>query len=135
MPERRRGKLRFVIILLLIVGLPLVIFVSVGGILASVFLGAKNVEEYECAMSELRKNKEAVEILGDNITDGYFVAPNIEISGQKREVAFTVSVSGSKGSGNLVVSSERSPSRSDFTMMLGSNDGGKMLYNGSYPCK
>ena len=96
---------------------------------------AKSVEEYNCAMTEIRKNKKAIELLGEPMTDDSRVSPNIRISGAKRDVQFRVSMSGPKGTADLIVISFRDSFRSDFKMLLGKDDKGETLYKGTYPCQ
>ncbi len=104
-------------------------------VFGGVFFGTKSIEEFGCAMTEIRKNKQAIELLGEPMTESYFVLPSIEISGTKRDVNFQVSMSGPKGSGTLMVVSYRDSFRSDFQMMFNKDDKGVILYNGIYPCR
>jgi len=133
--QNRRSLKKLFVILALAIGLPIVMTV---GIMAMVFLGlgvgTTSVEEYKCAMSEIRKSKEASEFLGEPIKEGYFVMPNIEISGSRRDVNFHVSVSGSKSSATLTVNSYRDRFQSNFQMYLEKDGKNIPLYSGVYPC-
>ncbi len=134
--QTRRSSKKLFVILALAIGLPIVMTV---GILAMVFgglfFGTTSVEEYKCAMSEIRKNKEAVDFLGEPMKESYFVMPNIEISGSKRDVNFHVAVSGSKSSAILTVNSYRDRFQSNFQMYLEKDGKNIPLYNGVYPCR
>ncbi len=103
-------------------------------VIGGLYFGTKSTEEFKCAIAEVRKNEKAVAALGSPIEDGYLVIPNIEISGSRREVYFSVPLTGPKGSGTLTVSSYRDQFRSDFMMSLESGNKTETLYKGTYPC-
>ena len=124
----------------LIVGVAVIIpIVITAGIIAIVFgglyFGSKNTEEFVCAMSEIQKNDRAKEILGEPIDDGFLIIPNIEIKGGRRIVNVSVSVSGSKGSGNMTVNSYRDAFRSDFLVILEAEGKKSEIYRGRFPCE
>ena len=132
-----RSRQCIIIVVLFSVIVPIVMTVGILGLVfGGLYFGSKSTEEYKCAMSEIKKNKQAIELLGEPIEDGYFVMPNIEISGPIRRVNFSVPVSGSKGSGKLQVISFRDGFNSQFMMNL-RGDGGKnlVLHKGSFPCE
>ncbi len=103
-------------------------------VIGGLYFGTKSTEEFKCAIAEVRKNEKALAALGSPIEDGYLVIPNIEISGSRREVYFSVPLTGPKGSGTLNVSSYRDQFRSDFMISLESGNKTETLYKGTYPC-
>ncbi|MCB1023824.1 MAG: hypothetical protein KDB79_05520 [Acidobacteria bacterium] len=132
----RRSRKWIIIVIVLVVILPIFLTFGIFAVVfGGLYYGTKNTEEFKCAMSEVRKNKDAVELLGEPINDGYFVMPSIEISGPVRRVNFSVPVTGSKSSATLEVNSFRDGFNSNFMMSL-RGDGGKklLLHRGSYPC-
>lgn len=129
-------KKLIIILILFVVILPIVgmvgIFALVGG---GLYFGTKSTEEFKCAMTKIREDKKAVEILGKPIEDGYLVVPNIETSGARRDVQFSVPVSGSKTSGKLSVISFRDGFRSNFAMFLTVEGKDTTIYSGVFPCE
>ena len=126
-------------VIFLIVGVAVVIpVILAAGIIAIVFgglyFGSKNTEEFVCAMSEIRKNEKAREVLGEPINDGYFIIPNIEIKNGRRTVNVSVSVSGSKSDGTMTINSFRDNFRSDFLVNLEATGKTFEIYRGKYPC-
>ena len=117
--------------------LALLMLLTVGIIVAIVgalFIGTKSTAEYKCAISETAKNEKAIDILGEPIEAGFYLVPNIQISGPRREVNFYTPLSGPKASGTLTVASYRDAFRSDFLMQLESGGETVELYRGTYPC-
>lgn len=135
-PKKRSNKKLFIIIGVVLI-IPIVLTIAIVAIVVgAVFVGAKSVDEYQCAISEVKTNKVAIEMLGEPIEEGFFMFPDIEIAGPRRDVNFTITVSGPKDSRTLFVSSRRDVFRSNFMMALRSSDeGSTVLYNGSYPCQ
>lgn len=131
----KRSRKWIIAIVLIAVVIPIVMTVGIIGlVLGGLYYGSKSTQEFECAMSEINRNKEAIELLGAPIEDGYLVMPNIEISGSERRVNFSVPVTGSIRSGSLLVNSYRDSFRSDFLMQLTSDGKKVVLHRGSFPC-
>jgi Cytochrome oxidase complex assembly protein 1 len=133
MQKRSRKGCWIIGFILFMTIVPTIVILAV--VFGGLFFGVKSVEEYGCAMTEIRKNKQAIELLGEPMTEGTFVLPNISISGTKRDVQFSVSMTGPKGTGKLMVVSYRDSFRSDFAMMMNKDEKGAMLYSGTYPCQ
>lgn len=131
----KRSRKWIIAIILIAVLIPVIMIVGIFGLVfGGLYFGSKSTEEFKCAMTEINKNPEAIEVLGKPIEDGYLVLPNIEISGPTRRVNFSVPVTGSKSSGNLSVNSYRDGFRSDFLMMLKTDGKNIELHRGSFPC-
>jgi len=132
----KRSRKWIIAVVLFSVVVPIVMTVGILGLVfGGLYFGSKSTEEFKCAMTEINTNKEAIELLGTPIEDGYFVMPNIEISGPIRRVNFSVPVSGPKGSGSLQVISFRDGFNSQFMMTLKIDGDIKPLHRGSYPCE
>lgn len=133
---QKKSRKKIYIIVALAVIFPILL---TGGIIAVVFgvvfFGTKSVEEYQCAISEVKKDEKAIELLGEPMEEGFYIIPNIEISGPRREVHFSTPLSGPKASGSLLVTSYRDAFRSDFLMTLEIDGDGTILYKGAYPCQ
>lgn len=125
-----------------IVGIGCGIFVLIGlvvGLVVAVALGGayyavKNVEEYQCGLATLKKSEKAKTILGEPITDGFWVQPNVKIEGSKREAYISGSVSGPKGSGTIYISSYRDNFRDNYSLLLEANGEKISIHNGTFPC-
>jgi len=115
--------------------LPILIVVVIGAIIiGGLYFGSKSTVEFTCAMSITKKSDKAIEALGENITDGYFIMPRITIEGTKREAYISIPVSGSKSSGTLYVSSYRDSFRNDFSVFLESGEKKIPIHKGTFPC-
>lgn len=128
----RQGFWIVVVIALFVI----ITMIGIGGTIGGVLLfGNKNTEEYKCAMSEIKKNKEVLNLLGEPIEAGWFAPGDFSLKYSERIVKFTTSINGSKGSAMLSVESFRNPIGSKFKMSL-SKDGQEItLHNGTYPCQ
>ncbi len=132
----RKSRKKMFILIGIAVLIPIILTVGIIiAVFGAIFFGTKSVEEYKCALAEVRKNDKAVEILGEPMEEGLFMVPNIEINGPRRYVNFSTSMTGPKNSGTLYVSSERNAFRSNFMMALEAEGEKTVLYTGSYPCK
>jgi hypothetical protein len=130
------AKKRTIIIIALAVIFPIVLTVGILAIVAfALLIGPKSTEEYTCAISQLKTNEQAVEMIGEKMEEGLYVIPSININGPVRNVTFSTPISGSNGSFTLVVTSYRDVFRSDFRMGIQKDDELVEIYEGSYPCK
>lgn len=135
-PAKKISKKKIYIIIGIAIIIPVVLTIGIIiAVVGALFIGTKSTAEYKCAMSEVGKNDKAIAVLGEKIEAGFYLVPNIEISGPRREVNFYTPVSGPKGSGTLTVSSYRDAFRSDFLMQLESGGDTEVLYKGKYPCE
>jgi nitrate reductase NapE component len=133
--NRKSYKKLIIFLIVIVVIFPIVLTVGIFALIGGgLYYGTKSTEEFKCAMAEIRKDKNAIEILGEPIADGYLVWPNIEISGSRRDVQFKVPVSGPKSSGSLTVISFRDGFRSNFSMQLESEGKQVQIYRGVFPC-
>lgn len=67
----------------------------------------KSNQAYIDSMALLRENREAIEVLGKPIKDGWMPQGQISISGGSGTAAFLISVSGPKCSGKLISRAEK----------------------------
>jgi hypothetical protein len=120
-----------------IIGLSVIVPIIVGlGIVGGALLmGNKNTEEYECAMSEVKKNNQVRDLLGEPMEAGWLAPGNFSIKNSERNIGFSTSLTGPKGSGTLYVKSFRNPIGSSFQMLLTIDGKDITLHNGTYPCK
>lgn len=136
-PTVKRGisTKKIILIVVILTLIPIIITAVIfAAVIGGLYFGTKNTEEFTCAMTEINKNEKAVEALGKPIVDGYLILPNIEISGSRREVQFSVPVSGSKSSGTLNVTSYRDNFRSDFLAYIETDSEKIEIHRGNYPC-
>ena len=88
-------------------GVPVLCIIFVGLILAGILAFIKNSEVYSTALTAAQSNERAIQILGEPISDGWFVDGNIETNttnGVKSgEANLRIPVSGPKGSGTIIV--------------------------------
>ncbi|NNE97691.1 MAG: hypothetical protein HKN25_01590 [Pyrinomonadaceae bacterium] len=133
----KRSRKWIIAIIIFAVFVPIVMTVGIFALVfGGLYFGSKSTEEFKCAMAEINKNKEATELLGKPIEDGYLVMPNIQVSGPMRRVNFSVPVSGPKGSATLQVISYRDGFNSNFQMSLrGEGEMNRLLHRGKFPCK
>jgi hypothetical protein len=121
------------------VSIALIVFSSIFGVFGIVggalLMGNKNTKEYECAISEVRKNKQVIDLLGEPIETGWIAPGNLSIKDSQRVVNFSTSLTGPKGNGTLYVKSFRNPIGSSFQMLLTIDGKDITLHNGTYPCK
>jgi TonB family protein len=108
-PPRRKSRLGK--ILLIVFGILLVIGVGAG---VAVYYGykyvestLKNSEAYQVAVDQLKNNKEASEYLGEVKSTGFPIGSFNESAGGTGSAAFTMSVEGSKASGQYAVTMNR----------------------------
>ncbi|NNE66978.1 MAG: hypothetical protein HKN33_10480 [Pyrinomonadaceae bacterium] len=134
-PVKKSNKKLYIIIGLVILLPIILVSVITFAIIGGVLVGSKSTYEYKCAIIEVKKNEKAIEMLGEPMEESFYILPNIEIKNSRREVNFSTSLSGPKGSGTLRVSSFRDPFRSDFMMQLEVDDDKEVLYKGRYPCE
>ncbi len=106
----------------------------VGFIIGGLYYAATSNEEFSCAMELAQKNDAVVEILGNGISHGFLVLPQITIEGSKREVYLTIPVSGSKSSGKILVSSYRDNFRDNFLATFEANGKQIPIHKGTFPC-
>ncbi len=106
----------------------------VGFIISGLYYAATSNEEFSCAMELAQKNDAVVEILGSDISHGFFVLPQITIEGSKREVYLTIPVSGSKSSGKILVSSYRDNFRDNFLATFEVDEKQIPIHKGTFPC-
>lgn len=131
-PKSRQGFWLGVGIALFVIITVIGTFGTIGGV---ILFGNKNTEEYKCAISEIKKNKEVLNLLGEPIEAGWFAPGDFSLKYSERTVSFITSINGSKGSAMLSVESFRNPIGSKFKMSL-SKDGQEItLHNGTYPCQ
>ncbi|MDH3494467.1 MAG: cytochrome c oxidase assembly factor 1 family protein [Acidobacteriota bacterium] len=134
-PAKKSNKKIYLIIGLVVI-VPIILTVGlIVVIVGALLVGSKSTYEYKCAIAEVKKDQKAIEMLGEPIEEGFYLVPNIEINGPRREVNFFTPVSGPKGSGTLTVSSYRDAFRSDFLMQLEKDGETEVLHKGTYPCE
>lgn len=132
-PMRSRKGIYLLVAFLVL--LPIGIFVLVGGGLASAyFIGVKATDEYECAMKALRSNSDAKRLLGEPMEPSFLATGVVSINGRNRNVTFSTTVTGPKGSGELNVVSVRESLDSDFLMSLNRDGDRTSIHSGEYPC-
>lgn len=118
-----------------IVGLSITLpILGIGLIYSILYFALTSTREFKCAMSEINKNKEAVELLGSPIENGYLIIPNIEISGARRDVQIQATVSGSKSGGWMTLMSFSDAFSSNFAVGLGADGEELLIYKGIFPC-
>lgn len=118
--------------ILVLIGL--VVGLVAAGIIGGIYYAAKDVEEYQCGLATLEKSEKAKAVLGEPITDGFWVQPNVKIEGSKREAYISGSVSGPKGSGTIYISSYRDNFRDNYSLLLEANGEKISIHNGTFPC-
>jgi hypothetical protein len=86
-------------------------------------------------MKTLRSSSDAKRLLGEPIEASFFTLGSVSIRNNDRNVVFTTTVTGPKGSGELSVASVRDAFESDFLLSL--EVGGKRtpIHTDKYPCK
>ena len=91
-------------------GVPIFCIVFIGVIVTGVFALIKNSEVYTTALTAAQTNERAIAILGEPISDGWFVNGNIETNttnGVKSgEANLRIPVSGPDGSGTIIVDAD-----------------------------
>lgn len=132
--DAKAKKVRYGLIGLFL-SLPILMIGGVLFIFAIFYFSITSMAEFKCATAQLNKNEKAVELLGDNIENGYLIMPNIETNGARRDVQFSVSVSGSKSSGKMTVISFRDTFRSDYAVFLEAGGKDFTIYTGVFPCE
>lgn len=133
--KKSKKALAIAIVVIVILLFALVVCGVIGGVVYGIFSKIKTVEEYTCGLKTAKSDRRVIEMLGEPISDAFFVTPNIEISGSKRDVQFQVPLSGPKGSGDLIVVSYRDSFRSDFQAVLSKDGERTVIYRGTFPCK
>ncbi|QYO66157.1 cytochrome c oxidase assembly factor Coa1 family protein [Leptolyngbya sp. 7M] len=129
------GKRPFVIAAI-VIGCTAVTTAAFFAVLAGVFLySVKYTDEYKCAISQIKNDRQVKSILGEPIEPGFFAfLSSSRRNNSERSAYFQTSVFGPNASGTLYVSSFRGRLGSNFQMSLKTNSESREIYNGQYPC-
>lgn len=108
-------------------------WVVFGYIFAFSMVGSR---EYDCAVEQARKNPRVIEALGGNIEPGNFAwISSYESGGGTSNAYFRLLLKGSKGIGNLYVSTYSAPAISTMQLDIEHDGGSERIYSGSFPCR
>ncbi|MBN2257578.1 MAG: hypothetical protein JW704_07115 [Anaerolineaceae bacterium] len=115
----------------------ILLFALVPIILIAVFgLFVKTTPEYKCALNIVEDNEQIFNILGKPIRPGLFAwLMYYERGGMESHGAYTTSVTGPKGSGDIKVGFYRTPIGSSLEIWFTINGDEMEVYNSSYPCR
>lgn len=95
----------------------------------------KDSREYECAVGYALKDPAVTDALGKDVTAGNFAwISSFESGGGFRTAYFRVLLKGSKGVGNLYISSYVAPAISTMQLEFESPDDYQRIYTGTFPC-
>lgn len=107
-------------------------FLVIGGVVATIPFLMKRSEAYQLAFAQLQTHREAMALLGPPVTSG-FVRGNIQVSGPSGEARIAFPVEGTRTSGLVQVYAQKRFDRWRIEEMLIEIEGGKQFYLKAQP--
>lgn len=109
----------------------LAILLVCGGFVGSVFVGVtamlKSSEPFQTAVQLASEDPEVQQALGDDITPGWSVRGSIQLRNSEGEVDMVIPLSGSKGTGNVLVQGTRELGRWKYDKIEFSDSSGTRI--------
>jgi hypothetical protein len=100
-----------------------------GGIFTIALRMMKSSEVYTEAVAKARASASVKALLGEPITEGFWVNGGIEVSGTTGKADFAIPLSGPKGSATLYVVATKRAGRWEFsTLEVAASDSGSRVY-------
>jgi hypothetical protein len=101
----------------------------IGGPLFAFAFAAKYTEEYACVLRFVQADQAVLQTIGEPVEPGLFAwSSYFALEGSVRQTAFSFSVTGPKGHGQVKATSYRAPTGSFITIRFE----GQEIYNGVY---